>query len=118
VTSFVPPLFPENRREELAPEIQDAIQDAKRSSLDGLIAYSGAMRDRKDRMEILKNFMGPKLLIAGTEDGAVKIEASRAQKDAFSHYVELQGVGHMGMVEEREKTLEVVREFCFSANLP
>lgn len=112
VTSFVPPLFPENRREELASEIQAAIEDAKRSSLDGLIAFAGAMRDRKDRVEILRNFAGPKLLIAGTEDGAVKIEASRAQQDAFSHYIELQGVGHMGMVEEREKTVEVVREFC------
>ncbi len=117
VTSFVPPLFPENRREELASEIQAAIEDARRASLDGLIAFAGAMRDRKDRVEILRNYAGPKLLIAGTEDGAVKIEASRAQQDAFSHYIELQGVGHMGMVEEREKTVEVVREFCFSANL-
>ena len=114
VTSFVPPLFPEKRREELSAEIESAIEDAKRSSLDGLIAYAGAMRDRKDRLEILKNFARPKLLIAGTEDSAVKIEASRAQQDAFSHYVELQGVGHMGMVEEREKSLEVVRDFCFS----
>lgn len=112
VTSFVPPLFPEHRREELASEIQAAIEDAKRSSLEGLIAYAGAMRDRKDRVEILRNFKGPKLLIAGTEDGAVKIEASRAQQEVFSNYIELLGVGHMGMVEEREKTVEVVREFC------
>jgi pimeloyl-ACP methyl ester carboxylesterase len=115
VTSFVPPLFPESRREELASEIQAAIEDAKRSSLEGLIAFAGAMRDRKDRVEVLRNFSGPKLLIAGTEDGAVKIEASRAQKDAFSQYVELHGVGHMGMVEERENTLDVVREFCSNA---
>jgi pimeloyl-ACP methyl ester carboxylesterase len=115
VTSFVPPLFPESRREELASEIQAAIEDAKRSSLEGLIAFAGAMRDRKDRVEVLRNFSGPKLLIAGTEDGAVKIEASRSQKDAFSQYVELHGVGHMGMVEEREKTLDVVREFCSNA---
>ena len=114
VTSFVPPLFPENRREELASEISLAIKDAKRSSLDGLIAYAGAMRDRKDRFEVVKNFIGPKLFIAGTEDGAVKIEASRAQQNGFSHYVELQGVGHMGMLEEREKTLKVVREFCLN----
>jgi pimeloyl-ACP methyl ester carboxylesterase len=115
VTSFVPPLFPESRRQELAIEIQTTIEDAKRSSLEGLIAYAGAMRDRKDRLEVLRNFSGPKILIAGIEDGAVKIESSRAQKDAFSHYAELQGVGHMGMVEEREKTLDLVRVFCFSA---
>ncbi|RIW18405.1 alpha/beta hydrolase [Algoriphagus lacus] len=115
VTSFVPPLFPENRRAELSREIESAIEDAKRSSLNGLVAYSAAMRDRKDRVEVLRNFSGPKLLIAGTEDGAVKIESSRAQKDAFSSYAELEGVGHMGMVEERQKTLEIVRNFCISA---
>lgn len=115
VTSFVTPLFPESKRNQLAPEIDTAIEDAKRSSLNGLIAYSGAMRDRKDRLEVLKSFSGPKLLIAGTEDGAVKIESSRAQKEAFSHYVELEGVGHMGMVEEKEKTLEVVLNFALEA---
>lgn len=115
VTSFVPPLFPENRRAELSKEIEIAIEDAKRSSLNGLVAYSAAMRDRKDRLEVLRNFSGLKLLIAGTEDGAVKIESSRAQKDAFSNYAELEGVGHMGMVEEKQKTLEIVRKFCFSA---
>ena len=117
VTSFVPPLFPENRREELASEIQTAIDDAKRSSLDGLIAFAGAMRDRRNQWEVLSNFVGPKLMIAGVEDTAVKIEASRAQKDVFSQYVELEGVGHMGMIEETEKSFEVVREFCLDALL-
>ncbi|GMQ25576.1 alpha/beta hydrolase [Algoriphagus sp. oki45] len=114
VTSFVPPLFPENRREELASEIQAAIEDAKRSSLNGLLAYTRAMRDRKDRLDVVKNFSGPKLLIAGTEDGAVKIEASRKLKEAFTQYVELEGVGHMGMIEAKEKTLKVVRSFIIS----
>lgn len=112
VTSFVPPLFPENRREELAIDIDSAIEDAKRSSLEGLIAFAGAMRDRPDRLEVLRHFRGAKLLIAGTEDGAVKIEASRAQKDAFTHYFELQGVGHMGMIEQKSETLELLRNFA------
>lgn len=115
VTSFVPPLFPESRRDELAQEIELAIEEGKRSTLDGLIAYAGAMRDRKDRLDVLKHFSGPKLLIAGTEDGAVKIEASRAQKDAFSHYFELQGVGHMGMIEKKEEAKEIVMAFCRSS---
>ncbi len=115
VTSFVPPLFPEDRREELAAEIEAAIEDGKRSSLDGLVAFTGAMRDRKDRLEVLKHYSGPKLLIAGTEDGAVKIEASRAQKHVFSQYHELEGVGHMGMIEQKDQTLKLVREFALSS---
>ncbi|TDQ17145.1 pimeloyl-ACP methyl ester carboxylesterase [Algoriphagus boseongensis] len=114
VTSFVPPLFPESKREELSKEIDSAIQEAKRCSLEGLIAFSGAMRDRKERLDVLKTFSGPKLLIAGTEDGAVKIQSSRAQKDAFTNYVELEGVGHMGMVESKKETLEIVRDFAKS----
>lgn len=111
VTSFVPQLFPEHRRIELAEAIAQSIEDGKRSSLEGLLAYTVAMRDRKDRMEVLQQFTGPKLLLAGTLDGSVKIESSRAQQGAYTHYNELEGVGHLGMVEEKEKTLAVVQNF-------
>lgn len=115
VNSFVPPLFPESRREELSEEIEKAIEEGKRSSLEGLIALTGAMRDRKDRVEVLSHFSGPKLLIAGTEDGAVKIESSRAQRHVFNQYHELEGVGHMGMIEKKQDTLEIVRKFALEA---
>jgi pimeloyl-ACP methyl ester carboxylesterase len=111
VTSFVPQLFPEHRREELAAAMALAIEDGQRSSLEGLLAYTVAMRDRKDRLAVLQQFAGPKLLLAGTLDGSVKIESSRAQQEAFTHYIELEGVGHLGMVEEKEKTLAVVQDF-------
>ncbi|MCS5490709.1 alpha/beta fold hydrolase [Algoriphagus limi] len=112
VNSFVPPLFSEKHRIEFASEIEKATEQAGQSSLEGLIAFTEAMRDRKDRFEVLKNFHGPKLMIAGTEDGAVKIEASRQQKEAFTDYFELSGTGHMGMIEDKEKTFEIVRGFC------
>ena len=111
VTSFVPQLFPEHRRIELAEGMAQAVEDGKRSSLEGLLAYTVAMRDRKDRLAVLEQFVGPKLLLAGTLDGAVKIDASRAQKGAYTHYIELEGVGHLGMVEEKEKTLAVLQNF-------
>ena len=115
VGSFVPQLFPEHRREELADAMAHAIEDGQRSSLAGLLAYTVAMRDRVDQIAILQQFAGPKLLLAGTIDGAVKIESSRAQQKAFTHYIELEGVGHLGMVEEKEKTLAVVEDFVFEA---
>jgi pimeloyl-ACP methyl ester carboxylesterase len=111
VSSFVPQLFPEHRRDELADAMAHAIEDGQRSSLEGLQAYTVAMRDRQDRIAILQQFAGPKLLLAGTLDGAVKIESSRAQQKAFTHYIELEGVGHLGMIEEKEKTLAVVQDF-------
>lgn len=118
VTTFVPQLFSEARRDELQKQIDLAIEQAKESTLEGLIAFTRAMRDRKDRLEVLEHFSGPKLLIAGTLDGAVKIEASRAQKDAFTDYFELEETGHIGMVEKREETLKIVRNFCVKATNP
>ena len=111
VSSFVPQLFPEHRREELADAMAHAIEDGQRSSLEGLLAYTVAMRDRQDRIATLQQFAGSKLLLAGTLDGSVKIESSRAQQGTFTHYTELEGVGHLGMVEEKEKTLAVVQDF-------
>ncbi len=118
VISFVPPLFPEARRDELKTQINLAVEQAKESTLDGLIAFTRAMRDRKDRIEIVEHFKGPKLFIAGTQDGAVKIESSRAQKDGFTDYFELGETGHMGMVERKNETLEIVRNFCLEATNP
>lgn len=91
VTSFVPQLFPEHRRIELVDAMAQAIEDGKRSSLEGLLAYTIAMRDRPDRLAVLQQFAGPKLLLAGTVDGSVKIESSRAQQSVFTHYIELEG---------------------------
>lgn len=115
VTSFVPPLIPEKKRDEFQAEITLAIEQAKQSTLEGLIAYTKAMRDRKDRFDILKNYSRPKLMIAGTEDGAVKIDASRAHKPAISDYYELKGVGHLGMIEQKKECIAIVREFCWKA---
>ncbi|MEB2773959.1 alpha/beta hydrolase [Algoriphagus sp. D3-2-R+10] len=112
VTSFVPPLIPEPNRASFQSEIAEAIDQAKQSTLDGLIAYTKAMRDRKDRFEVLGNYSGPKLMIAGTLDGAVKIDASRAHKSAVTDFYELVGVGHLGMIEQKNTCTEILREFC------
>lgn len=117
VTSFVPELIPEQKRNEFQDEIAKVIKQGKHSTFDGLIYYTKAMRDRKDRFEVLMNYSYPKLMIAGTEDGAVKIETSRAHREAVSDYYELEGAGHLGMIEEKDKCIEIVRSFCKEAEL-
>ncbi len=108
VTSFVPQLFTPSTRAQFEKEIGLAVTQSKESSLVGLIAFSEAMRDRKSRLKVLEEYTGPKLLIAGTEDGVVKIEASRLQKEAFTAYYELEGVGHMGQVERKEEVIKIL----------
>lgn len=111
VESFVPPLFSDQHRAEQADQISELIQFGKKSSKNGLIAFTAAMRDRKDRFELWKTFPFSKLMIAGELDAAVKIEPSRKHQPFATHYYELTGTGHMGMFEEPERTLVMVRSF-------
>ncbi|MDG1278211.1 MAG: alpha/beta hydrolase [Algoriphagus sp.] len=111
VTAFVPQLFTPSNRKFFEKEIELAVDQAKKSTLHGLIAFTKAMRDRKSRLSLLEDFKGPKLMIAGTEDGAVKIEASRMQQRLFTQYHELKGVGHMGQVERKDEVIEILRGF-------
>ena len=109
--SFVPPLFAERHRIEQAGKIEELIELGKKSSKKGVLAFIAAMRDRKDRFEVWKTFQGPKLMIAGELDPAVKIESSRLHKPFTTQYHELKDVGHMGMFEAEKETLELVNRF-------
>lgn len=111
VTTFVPQLFTASTRTQFEKQIDLAVTQSKESSLDGLIAFTKAMHDRKSRFPIVENFKGKKLLIAGTDDRAINIEASRLQKNAFSTYHELEGIGHMGQIERKEEVIELLRDF-------
>ena len=111
VQSFIPPLFPENPNAELQQKIDYVLTLAKKTSFPGLMAYTKAMRDRKDRMDVLENFTGKKLMIAGQTDSAIKIEDSRKHEEKVDFYFELRGIGHMGMFEDEEKSLEVIGKF-------
>jgi pimeloyl-ACP methyl ester carboxylesterase len=62
-------------------------------------------------MEVLKNFRGKKLMIAGELDTAVPIETSRKHLDHVDKYHELADTGHMGMFEKEEETLEIIQKF-------
>lgn len=115
--SFVPGLFAPAKAVHLESRIQWLIREGKRSSTAALIAYTAAMRERKDRMEVWKNFPGKKLLISGRLDNAVKIENSRQLQPFADIYLELEGAAHMGMFEEPEKCLEAIREFLDSLAL-
>ncbi|MCH7401400.1 alpha/beta fold hydrolase [Belliella kenyensis] len=114
IESFVPPLFPEASRSRLEMEIAELIDFGKMNDSKTVITYIEMMRDRKDRFEVWHSFDRPKLMIAGVLDAAVKIEGSRAHKSGASLYYELEGVGHMGMYEDPNNSLAIVREFLTS----
>ncbi|AFL83768.1 putative hydrolase or acyltransferase of alpha/beta superfamily [Belliella baltica DSM 15883] len=111
IDSFVPPLFSAQHQERLVEEIATLIQYGKKTAKKTVIAYIQAMRDRKDRFEVWKTFGGAKLMIAGTLDPAIKIEASKEHEPFATAYHELEGVGHMGMFEAKKPSLIYVLAF-------
>ncbi|MCH7407781.1 alpha/beta hydrolase [Belliella sp. DSM 111904] len=114
IESFVPPLFPEPSRSKLEREIAELIAYGKMNDSNTVITYIETMRDRKGRFEVWGSFDRPKLIIAGVQDTAVKIEASKAHESSASQYHELEGVGHMGMYEAPTQSLAIVKQFLSS----
>ncbi|MBX9852595.1 MAG: alpha/beta hydrolase [Cytophagaceae bacterium] len=112
-SSFVPPLFYEKNREPLKETIDWLISVTGSTSKESIIATIKAMRERKNRIEILKNIKVPVLFIIGEEDSAIQLDASLEQASfpdkAVKHI--LSGTGHMGMFERKEDTLKIVQDF-------
>jgi pimeloyl-ACP methyl ester carboxylesterase len=71
------------------------------------------MRDRKERIEVLKNADFPILFLVGKDDVAVSLAISLAQchlpKDVQVHI--LATVGHMGMIEASEQLAKAITNF-------
>jgi pimeloyl-ACP methyl ester carboxylesterase len=113
--AFVPPLFHTTPENTFAEEIEMVQKIAENTSLNGFIAFTEAMRERKDRQEVLQNFQNPSLFIAGIHDQTITIENSRKQKNWVSDYKEVESA-HMGMFEKPEKTAELLFQFCSKVN--
>lgn len=114
--TFIPSLFAANRKGILKEEIELAFQLGEKASKKGFIAYTEAMRDRKDRTQVLKDFEGKKLYIAGELDQAIPLEISRKHREIVDIYHELHDTGHMGMLERKTETILFIKEFIEYSN--
>ena len=95
------------------PYIYDLIEKGNNFSPEALIQYYEAMRNRPDRTEVLKNFIGPILFVMGEYDTAAPFQDSLKQcyLPHMAHVHILRNSAHMGMLEETVKTNEVLGQF-------
>ena len=113
IDSFVPALFYQKRWKELKSTLQYVLEEGKKTSIDTIIAYTKAMRDRPDRFATWKNFPGQSLFISGTEDFRIPIpdcERHIEEKDSVDGYI-IPETAHMGMYERPNETLQMIRDF-------
>ncbi len=109
---FIPGLFaPQNLKSELLLQTQNII---KQTHKDSVIAGTKAMLERLDRTDVLKNSSIPWLFISGKYDQLLPVEhlslqASYCKKAMFEI---LYNSGHLGMVEEPEKSSKIIIKFA------
>ncbi len=119
--SFIPPLFSLQNKTLLKTEIEELIIAASSSSEIGVIETTKAMRDRKERIDVLKKATIPVLFVIGKRDTSIPIEKSLEQcylpKRNSVHFIE--NAGHMGMIEEKSETIKILlnfADFCLELN--
>lgn len=104
----IPNLFDSANRAAYREQIE-AIQAgiAKRNPKD-IIEVIKAIRDRPNRVEVLKNLKADKYIISGEADALLSSQDLKAQaEETGSQYVLLKG-GHMSVIEASEAVLQAI----------
>ena len=113
IEQSTPNLFSENFKKKHPDIVQEQVTQYTNFLAPALVQYYEAMMERPDRTEILKTFKGPILFIMGKHDTAIPLEHSLQQCHIpdLSYTLILENSGHMGMLEEAEKSSRFIENF-------
>ena len=118
IRQFIPELFaPDN-----VPHYQEAIARLQELALlpppEGIVAALRGMMERDDKTAFLSQTGIPVLFIAGKADLKIPLDLvlRHAALPDNAEVVILGNAGHMGFIEERDKTLQSIRYFAHRAH--
>jgi pimeloyl-ACP methyl ester carboxylesterase len=97
------------------PRLQEyARQSMERQPPAAYIGALKAMAERLDSMALLSSIQYPVVIVHGDADALVPIERAREVKAAVphAHLVEINGAGHMPMMEAKEKTAQALSQLA------
>lgn len=105
--------FAAENRQRMQDEIDDLTEQVFVTEEAGIIALLNGMRTRADRNEMLHQTHVPVLFILGRHDDYIPVEKAEALVSAHpeARVVWLEHSGHMGFLEEPEKTAQAIRDF-------
>lgn len=105
--------FAECNRQRLKDFIEDLTEQVHVTEDEGIVALLNGMIGRKDQNEMLRQSAVRQLFILGRKDGYIPVEA--AEKMVETHpqatVVWLEESGHMGFIEEPERTAAALLNF-------
>ncbi len=116
---FIPDLFAPINRKRFEAAIQRLKKQAGNTSKEGIIAALQGMKERPDRISILKAATHPVLFILGQEDTRIPVDVAlnQAKETQRCEIQVLKGVGHMGYIEDEKYTMNTIKHFahkCYS----
>lgn len=109
IETFVPGLFADKSD----PAISRTRERALRTRPDTLCGYAAAMRDRPDRIALLKTTEKQVLILGGQRDALIPIQDLRkiAQMAPKTELSELAEVAHMGMFEAKNQAQNILSSY-------
>jgi pimeloyl-ACP methyl ester carboxylesterase len=113
VNSNIPRLYANHNHETFVESIKNSKKIALQTHDSGIIAALNAMKSRTDKTELLMKTSVPVLLIGGKHDNLIPFEAMEKIKKQVSlvKLVALENSGHMGFIEEKDKTAKEMKLF-------
>lgn len=114
IQQTTPNMFSAAFKQENPEVVAEIIERYSSFSTESLVQYYKSMMDRPDRTNILVKSTYPVLFVAGEYDTAIPVEHIMQQSylPSLSYINLLKHSGHMGMLEERDRTNEILLEFC------
>jgi pimeloyl-ACP methyl ester carboxylesterase len=113
VNTHISMAFADDNLEEFSEEIEKSKRIAATSEDEGIIALLEGMKLRPERCHLLSRKDLPFLLIAGNKDNYIAFEKAKEMADSGSNteLAVLENSGHMGFVEEKDKSAEILKTF-------
>lgn len=111
VTMAIKHLFLPQDQDRFFSEINTAILEAKCCSQKGIINTLKGLRDRKERVNVLKKMNDKSLIILGALDGVIDVNTTKAVAHATRTKVEVLPGGHMSYIEHPDVLLNTLKKF-------
>lgn len=115
-----PNLFSPSFKAGHKPVVDHFIQSLNNFSAESLVSYYEAMMKRPDRTTVLKNTTLPVLFVIGEHDTAIPLADGLKQchLPGISYIHILDQSGHMGMLEEPDRSNKALEQFYTDAGHP
>lgn len=109
----IPKMFADDNLGKHADDIKELIRIAGGHSAEGIVAVLRGMINRRSREDILSQGRVPLLYILGVKDNYIpyKLMLEKLKMPEGAIFVSLENSGHMGFLEETDKTQSVISDF-------